>query len=476
MNTKKHLFWKAAVAALLLATAPSCEVLDQDPPSSLTPEEAFSTPERIDKAAIGMYDALQNPEFLGGRALIYSDVRSDDTDPSPYFNTIATFSPQANDIQTTNGWTGGYRTIYGANFFLQNFEPNASKVTPALAAQYVGEAKFIRALTLFTLVNLYAQPYNFTADASHPGVPIQLTAPDAASAYDAAQQLPRASVRDVYTQVIADLTDAAAKLPTDYDDPDYSNIARATKGAAQALLSRVYLYKGDYASAATAANAVITSGLYHLNADPATTFAPPYNTAESIFSVANNISDNPNTNNAIGQHYGPTGRGDITIGPYVAIPTTLFPANDKRRTELVTLSGGIPYTAKFASIGDWVPIARYPEVLLTRAEALARTTGVTQEAVTLLNQVRDRSKGAGTPSYTVGSFAAANALITSILLERRLELAFEGHRYYDLLRTRQGVPARGTAPAVPYGDNKLVLPIPQVDLQNNPNLQQNPGY
>ena len=116
------------------------------------------------------------------------------------------------------------------------------------------------------------------------------------------------------------------------------------------------------------------------------------------------------------------------------------------------------------------------KILLNRAEALARTTGVTQEAVTLLNTVRNRSKGASTPAYTVASFANAQALINAILLERRLELAFEGHRYYDLLRTRQNIPARGTAPAVPYGDNRVVLPIPQVDIQNNPNLVQNPGY
>ncbi|OUJ74693.1 RagB/SusD family nutrient uptake outer membrane protein [Hymenobacter crusticola] len=467
--------WKGAAALLLLLTL-GCDVLNQEPPASLTPEETFSTPDRIEKAALGMYDALQNPEFLGGRALIYSDVRSDDTDPSPYFNPIASFSALANDIQITNGWTGGYRTIYAANFFLQNFEPNAGLVSAELGAQYRGEAKFIRALTMFHLVNLFAQPYNFTPDASHLGIPIQLTAPNAASAYEASQRLSRSSVRDVYTQIVSDLTDAVNGLPSSYDDPDFANVARATKGAAQALLSRVYLYQGNYAQAATLASSVIGSGLYALNPDPATTFLPPYNTPESIFSVAMNTSDNPNTNNAIGQHYSPTGRGDITISPYVAIPTSQFPTDDKRRTNLVTVSSNIPYTGKYKTTGDWVPIVRYPEVLLNRAEALAKTTGRTQEAVDLLNQVRNRSKGAGTPAYTLGSFTDAPALINAILLERRLELAFEGHRYYDLLRNRLPIPAHSTTPTIPYGDNRVVLPIPQVDLQNNPNLAQNPGY
>jgi hypothetical protein len=283
-------------------------------------------------------------------------------------------------------------------------------------------------------------------------------------------------VREVYTQIISDLNDAISGLPTTYDDPEFSNTARATKGAAQALLSRVYLYQATYSQVITLTGQVIASGLYALNPDPALTFSPPYSTPESIFSVAMNTSDNPNTNNAIGQHYSPGGRGDITISPYVAIPTTLFPANDKRRTNLVIVSSNIPYTGKYKTTGDWVPIVRYPEVLLNRAEALARTTGLNQESVALLNQVRNRSKGATTPSYTLGSFADAPALLSAILLERRLELAFEGHRYYDLLRNRQDIPAHGTIGAIPYGDNRLVLPIPQVDLQNNPNLVQNPGY
>lgn len=468
----------ATLGLSLLGTV-ACNPLNQEPPAALTPDEAYSTPDRIAKSAVGMYDGLQNAEFLGGRALIYSDVRSDDCDVSPFFPDISAFSALANNAQVTNAWTGAYRTIFQANYFMQRLAQNTGKTTPALEAQYIGEAKYIRALVYFHLVNLFAQPYNFTSDASHDGVPLVLAAAnDATEAFSTQAQLPRSTVAQVYAQIDKDLNEALPGLPETYAST-FDRTGRATKDAVRALQSRVALYKGDFAGAATAAGAVITGNRHQLNSSPAVPFnAATYQTTESIFSVAMNTADNPNTNNALGQHYGATRRADITVTPYALIPVTLFPANDLRRTLLLT-PPAVPtsptariYTLKYNNGSfDYVPISRYSEVLLNRAEGLAQTdAGVSAAAVTLLNQVRDRSKPATTPSYTVASFADKAALVEAILLERRLELAFEGHRYYDLLRYRRN-PGR-----VNYGDNRVVLPIPQVDIQQNPNLKQNPGY
>jgi hypothetical protein len=467
-----------AFCALLLTTATSCDdVLDQTPPSALTQEDAFANPDRIQKTATGMYDQLQNAEFLGGRALIYSDIRSDDTNPTAFFGGIGTFNALANDGTSTNAWTGGYRSLYGANFFLQELAKNPGKVSPALEAQYSGEAKFIRALVYFHLVNLFAQPYNFTADASHPGVVLQLDAPDATTAFDASQEKPRSSVREVYAQIEADLKDAITGLPETYTST-YDKTARATKDAARSLLSRVYLYQGRYADAARLAGEVVTGARHSLAASPAVPFTlATFSNPESIFSVAMNVSDNPNTNNALGQHYGR--RADISVNPYALIPVNLFPAEDRRRLLLLTpstipTSNSTPliFTKKYnEASADYVPIVRYAETLLNRAEGLAQTaTGVSTEAITLLNLVRDRSKPATTPSYTLASFTDKQALIEAILLERRLELAFEGHRYYDLMRYKRN------SSRITYGDNKAVLPIPLVDIQQNKNLVQNPGY
>ncbi|WP_088843957.1 RagB/SusD family nutrient uptake outer membrane protein [Hymenobacter gelipurpurascens] len=474
MTHNSNLFWKAALSAMLLTTASSCDkVLDQAPPAAFTTAEGYSTPARIASSALGMYDGLQNAEFLGGRALIYADIRADDVDPAAYFGTLANNTQLASDGTAQLAWQGGYRTIYSVNFFLQELQKNTGIAPADLEAQYIGEGKYIRALTMFYLVNLYAQPYNYTAGATHLGIPIQLVAPDASNAFDPAQNLPRATVAEVYAQIETDLNDAITRLPETYTTA-FSKVGRATKDAARALLSRVELYKGDYAKSAQLAGDVITGGRHALNASPLTPFRT-FTTSESIFSVAQGTSDNPNTNNAIGQHYGPSpARADITITPYINIPVTQFAADDKRRTLLTTQStaNNRYYTIKYAAISaDWVPISRYSEVLLNRAESLVRTTNtVNPEALTLLNQVRSRS----TTPYV--AFTSATELLNAILLERRLELAFEGHRLFDLLRNKQGTTARGSAAAQPYGSPRLIMPIPLREIQQNPNLVQNEGY
>lgn len=469
---------QAAFCALLLSSATGCDVLTQDPPDALTQEDGFANADRISKSAIGMYDGVQNAEFLGGRALIYGDIRSDDTNPAGFFGFVSTHNQQANDGIALNSWTGGYRSLYGINYFLQQIAKSPGKTTAALESQYIGEGKFLRALVYFNLVNLFAQPYNFTPDASHLGIPIQLIAPDAGNAFDASQNLARKSVKEVYAQIELDLNDAIQSLPETYPTA-FDRTGRATKDAARGLLSRVYLYKGQYAEAAAMANNVITGTRHTLSANPATPFtAATYSNSESIFSVAMNLSDNPNTNNALGQHYGRTKRGDITVTPYASIDTTQFRSKDRRRALLLDPpTFPVPantYTLKYNNgSSDYVPILRYSEVLLNRAEGLAQTDpAISAEAITLLNTVRRRSLPniPAYPSFTAASFANKQALIDAILFERRLELAFEGHRYYDLMRYKRN------SSRVNYGAEKAIFPIPLVDLQQNPNLVPNPGY
>ncbi|MDQ2794676.1 MAG: RagB/SusD family nutrient uptake outer membrane protein, partial [Bacteroidota bacterium] len=352
---------------------------------------------------------------------------------------------------------------------------NSGKVSPALEKQYIAECKFIRALTMWHLVNLFAQPYNFTADASHPGIVLQVTAPKTSvDAFDPSQRLPRASVQAIYIQMIKDLTEAIPDLPTVASATTartISNVGRATSGAGKALLARVYLYKGDYTNAAALAGQVITPTVYRLNSSPRDAFYN-YTTAESIFSVAMNSQDNPNTNNAIGQHYGPDRRADITVTPY-ANSTTLG-ASDLRRTTLLDIRGANIFTAKFYAVDNWVPIIRYPEVLLTRAEALAQLSATpSTEAITLLNQVRSRSTTAIDPT----TLTTQTSLINAILEERRLELAFEGFRLYDLLRYKRAIPAHSTVTTpVAASDSRVIFPIPNQDVLLNPLLIQNTNY
>lgn len=465
---KNNIFLQLGIMACIL-TASCTKTLNEAPFSYISDADAFSNPDRIDKSAVGMYDALQNINYFGGRILIYADIRGIDALANTFFGNMNQFNTvTSSDGTIAAAWQGAYRTIYESNLFVKNFTPKASLVTAVKANQYLGEAEFIRSLCYFYLVNLWAQPYNFTADASHAGVPLILTAAD--DPFSPSNNVPRATVKAVYDQMIADLLDAESKLP-DYSAADtYTSTSRATKGAARALLARVYLYKGDYTNAAAYTNKIITtSNPYALNADPVTAFRT-YTTNESIFSVAMDGGDNPNTNNAIGQHYGASKRADIQVAPgYVSLMSSV----DKRFTNLITTISGAYWTTKYNSgTTDWVPVLRYPEVLLTRAEALANlATGVDGNALALVNQVRSRSDATHPIVATT-----KQDLITAILTERRIELAFEGQGSLDFLRTKRDIPAHTGAATQTWGSNYVVFPIPKYDTDKNPNLVKNPGY
>lgn len=260
------------------------------------------------------------------------------------------------------------------------------------------------------------------------------------------------------------------------------------------MLSRVYLYKGDYANAKTFSGNIIsgTYGTYSLNASPSGVFGPGrYQTAETIWSIPNSVNDNPNTNNALPQHYSEFGRNDLAVSPsFTNISTNpYFSLDDKRRNLIVqgTTQGNttFKFTTKYPDVttrADWAPIIRYAEILLTNAEASARlAAGVAADAVAKLNQVRNRAIVTALP-YTVASFATKTELINAIPGERRIELAFEGHRYFDLQRIKAAVTNKldgdlSALPTEPYGSEKRIFPIPQTEIDRSKGvLVQNPGY
>lgn len=455
----------------------SCSKLtEQLPFTSVSPKDAFSTPERIEKTSMGMYDALQNAEFFGGRALIYADIRGNDVNAPSYFGNMSTFNVLSNDATVLACWTGGYRTIYEANLFIKNLNLYGNGIiSNTLVQRYTAEAKFIRALCYFYLVNLYSRPYVDNVGGNL-GVPLILDA--AADPLSSVNQVARSTVKQVYDQMIQDLTDAIINLPINYGSV-YFNKARATKGAAQALLARVYLYKEDWNNAITMCNNVAAQG-YQLAADPYDNWDRAiYTTAvnkERIFSVAMDNTDNPNTNNAIGQHYSADGRGDITISDdYLNLPN--FSNTDARKSDsFIRVVDGESYAGKyFDNINDsWVPVLRYAEILLIKAEALAQNNpgAAAADAINILNAIRARSRATPLAPTT------QEALLKDIWNERRIELAFEGHGEFDFLRTRREIPARTGHLKQDWMGNFVILPIPLRETQQNPKLknQQNQGY
>lgn len=444
----------------------------ESPYAYLDPEQAFLNADRISKTAIGMYDALQNREFLGGRVFIYADIRAIDCTAGAYFPSIPNYATLAsNDVTVQAAFIGAYRTINEANLFLKNIEKYKGRATPEDEAKYIAEAKFIRALTYFYLVNLWAQPYKFTSDGSHLGVPLVLTASD--TPFDASNQVPRNSVKEVYDQIVKDLTEALPslpKVPAAVANRNVSNVGRATQGAVNALLARVYLFKQDYGNALEYSNKVISSNDYALSPTIKNVFTQ-FTTSESIFSVAQSSGDNPNTNHSLSQHYSPDGRADIQV---TAAFQNLMSENDSRRKDLLLTKDAGIWNRKYVSTGDWVPVLRFSEILLIKAEALANLeggAGTNAEALNLVNQIRHRSD-----ATTTVTAANKNEMIAAVLNERRIELAFEGQGIYEFLRTGRNIPAHAIFNEQVWGSDKVIFPFPYSETQQNPNLVQNPGY
>jgi tetratricopeptide (TPR) repeat protein len=457
----------------------SCDTLDQ-PYHEGYEDGPFTSAESVRIAAVGMYNLMQNSEFLGGRAQIYADVRSMDTNPSSYFGAVSSMngSLSSTNSYVNDGWRGGYRTVGEINLFIEKLNAAAEGVVTAdEKAAYINEARLLRGVVYFYILNLWGDQY--TTSGAGLGVPWIDRPFDGITAFTDAAIVPRSTTAQIYEKIIEDLT-AGTALPAKRGKGD-ATLYFAGSNAAWAMLSRVHLYMENYDAAIAAANKVTG---YTLDADPAknTFVLPPSASKEIIFWIAHNDTDNPNTNNSLGQHYGVNGRADITLSDnYIALFDTEKDIRYKTLIVVKTDSKGnkLYYTNKYPDRSwNWAPVIRYGEVILNEAEARAKqATGVDELAIMLVNRIRIR---AGVDLVDANDFADKAALVDFILAERRREIAFEGQGSFDLFRNRKGIPAgRGSskAAAIPYPSDLFALPIPDRDIIKGKGvIKQNPGY
>lgn len=496
----KNKISKGIFVSTLLVGVFGCQedMLSPIPETQFSDVVVFDTPSRIAQQINGLYDAMKNGQFLGGRYLVYGDIRADEflnetTNGVTGYETWR-HSEVSGTNEVNNLWSAAYGAINQANLFLEGIDKNTAKyVVPDFPAdfatvtvpQYKAEARFLRALAYTCLVQLYARPYA-DGGGSALGLPLRLIAEKSSANND----LARSTVAEIYAQIIDDLNFAEQNLPATYTGIDAANTAylrttRAHRHSAIALKTRVYLNMGDYANVITEANKIVSAsapfaapaatGVPHaLQASFNTVFAAPYTTLESIFSMPFNANDLPGTQNGLGSYFnpGPAGIGDYSLNPAgIYGNTTLWRATDSRRT-MTSTAAGKPYLRKWPSgpqHTDSAPILRYPEVLLNLAEAIARTTaGVDTRALALVNAVRNRSDAGFTHA------PATNAdLITAIMLERRIELMGEGFRSNDFVRLLQEIPGKGSVGPVPASANVYIFPIPLTELNANKLMQPN---
>jgi hypothetical protein len=483
----KHSKIYAFFLLVLLAAGTSCrkDLLYPQPQTSVADVSAFSTPARIQNQVLSLYGALKNGNLYGGRYVIYGEIKADNF-LNQLSNLVTGFdvwseNPTNSAQAVVNLWQYAYLAINNANLFIDGMDSLGTGVVGATTtANYVAEAKLVRAVSYYCLLQYFSQPYT-NGNGSNPGVPLRLHGIETAGQ----SPLARSTVADCYAQILSDLNFAQANLPGSYSSA-YNNTTRAHVNTAIALKTRVFLSMGMYDSVVANANLIVSAGAPFsaptgvanaLQSDITKVFVSPYTTTESILSMpmTSTTGDNPGTQNQVAYYfspaskYGGVGNGEYALNTKGVIADPNWTATDRRRAFIIT-GNGKQWLTKYSAPSpytDYVPVIRYSEVLLNLAEAIARTTNaVDPRAVALLSAVRSRSDPATT--YTTASFAGATALINAILEERNIEFLGEGLRNNDLMRLQGTVPAKGSAPAKNPGDQGYIWPISANELALNP--------
>jgi starch-binding outer membrane protein, SusD/RagB family len=446
--------------------------LEREPYGGLPTGESIKTVDDMEIAVNGAYANLRSANLYGRTIPLFADLLADNVYISAVNSNRYLDFFQVNYTVNNGNAQGIWETAYNTILNTNNVINSSLQGTPEID-QLRGEALALRALMYFELVKHFSKPY--TVDANGLGVPIIVT-------YDPFKKPQRNTIAEVYTQIKKDLDDAIPLLTIQKTSGYF------TQSAAKALLARMHQFKGEWASALSVAEDVINNGGYALLGPNQFFSYWSSNTArndglETLFEVVFDLVGNAG-NDALAYFYDQAGYGDALSARSFY---NLYSATDIRRALIVPVAhpdrGNIRVVNKYPNSSqpdkDEVKVIRLSEVYLIAAEA-ALQSGDEALSLIYLNEIALRRD----PNFA-GYSSSGAALLDDILLERRKELAFEGHRYWDLARYNRDVVRVNIAnnyPGVPLtipADNfRRILPIPQAELDANPTIrtQQNPGY
>ncbi len=349
-----------SVVALIGLSTGCDKYLDLEPSQNISENVALTSDKNVKSVLTGAYSQFASTYTYGGNLLMNAELLGGDgeiqwvgtyIDPRQVFNKTMI----ASNSQAANHWADSYEVINTVNNVLSAL----SVVKVADRDRVAGEALFLRGLMYFDLVRFFAEQYKFGVANTQYGVPLVLTP---TSEINESSFVTRNTVDEVYNRVIEDLTNAAAKLPEDND-------VYASSGAANALLARVYLQKGDYAKARDAANAVIESGFYSLQPAYADVFNNDNNTLEDIFATQITPQDRFSAMTeffSVPEYGGRTGDIDILEGHLI-----LYPEGDQR-FDLFFVGEGAIRCGKWNNQYGVVNLIRLAEMYLIRAECNTR--------------------------------------------------------------------------------------------------------
>lgn len=477
-------------AILFIAASCSKDYFDRYP-TDRPAENSFYTDEVSIKQVLN--DAYYSLRASYRYYFAFGDLAADGVYNSKFNNSSAHITINESNVVADNmiisaTWDSAYATISRTNLVLENIE-NIT-ISDELKAQYVNEAKFLRGLMYFNLVRIYGDV---------PLVLKDIKTPEEALSYS------REPVAKVYEQIIADLT-AAEQLPAAYTVNQ--DIGRATRWAAKGILAKVYLTLKRYNEANTKLLEVIASPVgagannYHLLGNYADVFdATKPNNAEVIFAVQyatgfDPVQGNPFVQDAFANE--DIGTGILKRGTGTFLMTEelsgLFADNDTRKQTTNRLDGSrrsYVFTTKYYDEemssrldagNDWI-VLRYADIDLMYAE-VQNELGTPSNAYPYLSAVRERA-GLTTSNQLENDQVAMRAAIDQ---ERRVELACEGHRWFDLLRTgkvrevmnahfNSGLSDDEIGNGNSVEEYELLFPVPRYQVNLNPGkIKQNPGY
>lgn len=475
----KHKLIALLLVPVLLLSIQSCNKrLDIIPFQSLTPEAGLKTEGDLVGLLIGCYDRASSTTGYGGDIQLMADLWANRLYQRfrGSFNgllQIASVTTTSNLILVDNGWAtslwqNAYRTINGCNLVLENL--NLSNGDIRNKSWLEGEALFLRGSMYFELARFYGKPWdtdNPANNSTNLAVPLVLKSTPFEESKLTAENYPaRATVAQIYNQAIQDLQRAETLLPA----TRFQHYA--TRWAAKAMLARIALMQHNYTTARDKANEVIQSGLYPLTQDFNNLWFNFINFAgvapsEYVFYIRVTTQDGTN---GLNTYYGQTvssipgtaGRGDIDVQ---TAWVNLHEVGDFRRTYFTITNRRL--TRKHLDRFGHVPVIRSAEMFLTRAEAnfrLGTSVGAAPEAD--VNTIRNR----------VGLASVGSVTLNDIIRQRHLELAFEGHYLHDIKRLRQAMPGSNGTNGPAWNSPRLIMPIPQREMDVNKNLVQNEGY
>lgn len=517
----KHI--KYLVIILSVGLFSCTKVIDLVPESNLTTGNFYNNASEINTGLIGAYNGLQNPMYYEWQL---TELRTDNSKMgtpassntvNADLTSLDEFIPSTGNDAIYQYWIKTYNNIRNCNIILQNLGVNydstsgaislgtiSISISDSLRKQYAGEAMVLRANAYFNLVRLYGGVFLTTTP---------LAAEDA-------KKLNRTSAASIYKLIQADLSAASSYLTSARYSATAASIGRVNAWAAKGLLAKVYLTRGDKASAITLLQDVITNSGYALQSTYANVFSITNEVNSEILFAIRYKAGNLGLGSSFGNDFAPLGsnNGVITAGVSFTGKGWNYPTNDidtalgittpdPRKTTNMGLfgTGKVLYVKKYLNPvltlndgeSDW-PILRYADILLMLAEA----QGNTSSSLALINQIRTRAGATVLPATVNNSVATFEQALAN---ERRLEFAFENQRFFDLVRyntTLTTITAVQTiqnhfakefashyatypAPQATLAQlqsyvtlDKLLLPIPQHEIDTNTQLviAQNPGY